>query len=417
MTPSWFMSRTFRWACESARSSVMPARDRVRPRATSARVNSKPFGRRSAARNSPPLKGSTAGVPSASIRPSTRSRARRVSRSISSSIGAMIGSSTREHVLVNTWKWVAPGAVSSPIPIFRSASRCGALDRASRIIWVVPLPAAISPGHWTSRTKRVPSSRTSPKKPSCTTAAATASQWPCVLGELNWHGQPTAQLQLLHSTPRMRQRSAIVASLLAEQRLRRFQHLLGMLLGARDARPVTEHLAVLADQHRRADHARRLLAIHHLLSEGAVAGHHLAVGVGEQREGEFVLRDELLVRFRAVGAHAEHGDAELLERGQVVAEATGLLGAAGRVVPRIEVEQHVLLAGEVGERHGLAVLVAQRERRRRLAFLDRHGFSLGRQPIIREPVCRFAASQISRAPSSLVSVASSCCTGTSTTVR
>src|SRR4029450_8548229 len=54
-----------------------------------------------------------------------------------------------------------------------------------------------------------------------------------------------------------------------------------------------------------------------------------------------------------------------------VAAAARLLGAAGRVVLRIEVEDHVL-AGEVLEGHLLAVCVGERERRRCLAFLDGH---------------------------------------------
>src|SRR5262249_2489362 len=50
-----------------------------------------------------------------------------------------------------------------------------------------------------------------------------------------------------------------------------------------------------------------------------------------------------------------------------VAEAAGLLGAAGRVVARVEVEDHVL-PGVVRERHLFAALIAEREVRRGLAF-------------------------------------------------
>jgi hypothetical protein len=77
------------------------------------------------------------------------------------------------------------------------------------------------------------------------------------------------------------------------------------------------------------------------------------------------------VRRRIVARHAEHDDAELLERRPVVAEAAGLLRAAGRVVLRVEVDDDVL-AGEVGERDLLAVLIGERERGSLLAFDDGH---------------------------------------------
>src|SRR6185295_2449803 len=55
-------------------------------------------------------------------------------------------------------------------------------------------------------------------------------------------------------------RSAMVVSSAVEL-AHDVQHLLGVLLGAGDARPVLLHLAVLADQHGRADHADGLLAV------------------------------------------------------------------------------------------------------------------------------------------------------------
>src|SRR4029078_13316142 len=63
-----------------------------------------------------------------------------------------------------------------------------------------------------------------------------------------------------------------------------FEDLGGMLFRARPPGPVLLHLAVRADPHGRADHADHLLAVHHLLAVGSVLLHHLAVGVGEQRE-------------------------------------------------------------------------------------------------------------------------------------
>src|SRR5262249_9438136 len=122
----------------------------------------------------------------------------------------------------------------------------------------------------------------------------------------------------------------------------RLEHGLGVRLGVRDALPVFLHAAVRADPHRRADHALRLLAVHRLLAEGLVAGHHLLVRVAEQREGKLVLRGEVPVARRLVGRHADHDRAARLDLLPEVAEPAGLLGAARRVVSRVEVEDQVL---------------------------------------------------------------------------
>jgi hypothetical protein len=89
---------------------------------------------------------------------------------------------------------------------------------ASMIICWRPLPSAISPGHC-SITKRRSSRRVSSNQPSSTCPAATASQWPNDVGELNWHGQAGLQLQFPYSTPRIIQRSAM-----HELRQRSMQH-------------------------------------------------------------------------------------------------------------------------------------------------------------------------------------------------
>src|SRR5262245_15768902 len=55
----------------------------------------------------------------------------------------------------------------------------------------------------------------------------------------------------------------------------RGEHLRRMIGRARHAGPVLLDLAVGADPHRRTDDALDLLAVHHLLAEGAIGGHHL----------------------------------------------------------------------------------------------------------------------------------------------
>src|SRR5262245_32749597 len=143
-----------------------------------------------------------------------------------------------------------------------------------------------------------------------------------------------------------------------------------MRLGLGHAGPVLLHLAVWADPDRRADHARGFLAVHHLLAPRGVAAPHLLVWIGEQREGKPVLAGEALVGLVRVRRDAEHDRPELADLLPGVPEAAGLLGASGRVVPRVEVEDHVL-AREVRERDRVPVCVGQREGGRRLSYLER----------------------------------------------
>jgi hypothetical protein len=93
------------------------------------------------------------------------------------------------------------------------------------------------------------------------------------------------------------------------------------------------------------------------------------VGVGEEGEHQPVLVAEALVAGGVVGGDADHRHPGGLEAGQVVVELAGLLGAAGGVVGRVEVDEH-LGALEVVQRDRVAVLVGQGERRRLGAFLE-----------------------------------------------
>src|SRR2546426_8734129 len=152
-------------------------------------------------------------------------------------------------------------------------------------------------------------------------------------------------------------------------------HLLGVLGRVGHLLPVLADDAVGADPHRRADHALGLLAVHHLVAVGSPRRHDLAIGVGEQRERQPVLLRELRVRLARIRRDAEHHDARLLQILPEVAEPARLLGAAGRVVLGIEVDDDVL-ALEVGERDGLAARILQGELRRLASFRDRHGMFL-----------------------------------------
>jgi len=80
----------------------------------------------------------------------------------------------------------------------------------------------------------------------------------------------------------------------------------------------------------------------------AVGRDDFFIFVGEQRERQLELFHELVMRLDRVGADAEDDRAFFLEVGKVIAEGAGFLGAAGRVVLRIKIEDDVLsvLIGE-----------------------------------------------------------------------
>src|SRR5262249_9648427 len=91
---------------------------------------------------------------------------------------------------------------------------------------------------------------------------------------------------------------------------------------------------------------------------------HGSARIREQREGQPVLLDELLVRRHRIAADADHLDARVREVAELIAEGARLARAARRVVLRVEVDDQVLLPAEVGERDALPVLVVERELRR-----------------------------------------------------
>src|SRR5438046_6489074 len=75
------------------------------------------------------------------------------------------------------------------------------------------------------------------------------------------------------------------------------------------------------------------------------------------------------MRGRVVRGHTEHDDPGPSQVRPEIAEAAGLLRAPGRVVLRVEVDDHVL-AFEVRQRHALAGGVLEREVGSLAAFGD-----------------------------------------------
>ena len=92
-------------------------------------------------------------------------------------------------------------------------------------------------------------------------------------------------------------------------------------------------------------------ALGFLLLDHAVLAAHLALGVGEQRDGDAVAVAEVGVRQAIVARHAEHHAVVLDELVLVVGEVGGDHGAAGRAVLRIEIQHDVLLALEGRQVH------------------------------------------------------------------
>src|SRR5262245_9578239 len=135
--------------------------------------------------------------------------------------------------------------------------------------------------------------------------------------------------------------------------------------------PDVGHGAGLVDQEGGALDAHVLAAVETLLDPGAVLLADLAVFVGYQRKVELVLLLELVVAIDAVLGDADHLRLDLGEVGQRIAEATGLCGAARRVVLWVEVEHH-RLAAQLGQFQRLAAVGRRGEIRRLLACLDAH---------------------------------------------
>src|SRR2546421_1680536 len=124
--------------------------------------------------------------------------------------------------------------------------------------------------------------------------------------------------------------------------------------------------AVLVDQERRANDTGDGLPVHHLLAVGSVGLRRAVAGVAEQGELQAVLVAKALVAGAAVCRDADQIDVEAAKCREGLVELAGFLGAAGRVVFRIEVhddpasleavevDQTLVLIGQPEGRGGVA---------------------------------------------------------------
>ncbi len=96
--------------------------------------------------------------------------------------------------------------------------------------------------------------------------------------------------------------------------------------------------------------------------------------VRKERDAEILLLLELFLPLDGVGADAEKDGVELAKLGGESAELPRLGGSAGRHRPRVR-EEHNVFALQVSELDTLAILVSERERRRRYTFFESHGVS------------------------------------------
>ena len=100
--------------------------------------------------------------------------------------------------------------------------------------------------------------------------------------------------------------------------------------------------AFFVDDEGGAERAHVFPSVHALLAPGTEGFRQPVLGVGNQREGQLVLFDELLVRLGVVDADTDDFIARLLQLAVVVAQVAGLGRTARGHVFGVEIEYHFL---------------------------------------------------------------------------
>src|SRR6185437_4735661 len=116
------------------------------------------------------------------------------------------------------------------------------------------------------------------------------------------------------------------------------------------------------DDERRAFDAHVFAPIHRLLLPHAILLRHRMISVRQQREGQLVLRLELLMALHLIGRHPKDHGFRFVEPRERVAKLAGFRGAAAGVVLGIEVEDDRFPL-EIPQRETLTGVGVERERR------------------------------------------------------
>ena len=114
--------------------------------------------------------------------------------------------------------------------------------------------------------------------------------------------------------------------------------------------------AFFIDEESGAENAHVFPPAHAFLAPHAERFRQFMGGVGDERERQLVLFDELPVGSFAVHAGADDGIPRFLQVVVAVAQAACLAGAAGRVVFRVEIKGN-LLSFVVAEADGFPVFI------------------------------------------------------------
>ena len=116
-------------------------------------------------------------------------------------------------------------------------------------------------------------------------------------------------------------------------------------------------------------------SVHLLLTVDTESLHEFLVRVCDEREGQVIFCDELLVALCTLNAHADDGIAFCEHRLIVVPQVASLVGASRSRIARIDIE-YELLALEVAQLHFVAILVKSQELRQFISYFHNNNVLL-----------------------------------------
>jgi len=130
--------------------------------------------------------------------------------------------------------------------------------------------------------------------------------------------------------------------------------------------------AVRTDNKSGPHHAHHFLSVHVLFLVHVKGPANFLIGIGQQRERQFVLLLKFLLRAWSIRRDAQQHGAGILHLSIGVAELAGLDGAAGSIGSRIKIE-HDVFSAKILERNFFTILVGQSKVRGFIIDIDGHG--------------------------------------------